>query len=384
MARKKKTTVPVVEGVETGDDAELTSEERDELLDQGIDPDDEDVFRVSDEIRSQANVKYMITRMHPAARAGYVGEMSPSEFTLENVRKRFGGGRYRVRCVGSKGFVPGGGTVTIAETAESVPSSGEPTNITELMTLMDRREADRRAQNSERMMAYAQLIVPAMAPIIAALVTPRPSGISEFAAIMPKPMSTQDMVTFAASLKNLQGDSGEGKLETFLKVFETINDKIGGGGDVGWKDILKELVVSARPALERLVDVKLSSPSPQPVAGLLPLSQAPASIPQEGENVGMLSMIQWLRATLDQLLVQAQRNKNPELYAEVALDNLPEGTSLEQLRTWLAREDWWDVLKSFNPQVESYRGWITEFHTAALELIDAALNPDKENGDSNG
>lgn len=87
----------------------------------------------------------------------------------------------------------------------------------------------------------------------------------------------------------------------------------------------------------------------------------------------MLKLMQWLRATLAQLIHQAKRGSDFELYAEVTLDNLPEDLPLAQLRELIAREDWWTVLQQFNPGVALYEAWFSEFRGAVLEQIDAVL-----------
>src|SRR5437773_937752 len=50
----------------------------------------EELFRVSDEMRTTAGVMLQFVRTLPVQQSGYVGEMTPSEFSLERVRREFG------------------------------------------------------------------------------------------------------------------------------------------------------------------------------------------------------------------------------------------------------------------------------------------------------
>jgi hypothetical protein len=84
----------------------------------------------------------------------------------------------------------------------------------------------------------------------------------------------------------------------------------------------------------------------------------------------MLAMLAWLRATLQQLAFQAAKNGNPELYAEVVLDNVPPGVNVAEFKSHLLRDDWWSVLTQFCPEVAPYKGWMTQFRQYTLEMIE--------------
>jgi hypothetical protein len=96
--------------------------------------------------------------------------------------------------------------------------------------------------------------------------------------------------------------------------------------------------------------------------------------------VGVVSILPWLSATLQQLIVQAGKNRDPELYAEVTLDNVPDGIDAKQLIPFLERPDWWAQLQSFAPAVSPYPAWFADYREAVLAMLreNEATAPAKE------
>ena len=71
--------------------------------------------------------------------------------------------------------------------------------------------------------------------------------------------------------------------------------------------------------------------------------------------------------------MQASRDKDPEFYAEVVADNLPDGTKPEEILQYLAREDWWPMFANFAPAVAPYQGWFQQFRDAFIEILRGQL-----------
>ncbi len=80
--------------------------------------------------------------------------------------------------------------------------------------------------------------------------------------------------------------------------------------------------------IAHLIDNNRQSPQP-PAPPARPALPAPATtgaattFPVTAPGDPMFQKLQWLKAQLGALLNQAARGKDPELYAEVMLDNLP-------------------------------------------------------------
>jgi hypothetical protein len=86
--------------------------------------------------------------------------------------------------------------------------------------------------------------------------------------------------------------------------------------------------------------------------------------------VGPLAMLNWFRAVLEQtLLPKARTNSNPELYAEVLLDNLPDGVTVADLLPLLERNTWWPDLQGLAPEVSRHPIWFRDFRAALIQMI---------------
>ncbi len=85
--------------------------------------------------------------------------------------------------------------------------------------------------------------------------------------------------------------------------------------------------------------------------------------------MSLLALVPWLSATLQQLIVQAARAREPELYAEVTFDNLPPGADVAQLKAFIERPDWWAQLQRFAPGVAPYEGWFTQYRGFLVDIL---------------
>lgn len=83
----------------------------------------------------------------------------------------------------------------------------------------------------------------------------------------------------------------------------------------------------------------------------------------------MLALLPWLKNQLEFLIVQAARDRDPALYAELMVDNLPDAVKPENLVQLVSQDNWWTVLQNFNPQVKPYQGWFTGFRQELLVML---------------
>lgn len=93
----------------------------------------------------------------------------------------------------------------------------------------------------------------------------------------------------------------------------------------------------------------------------------------------MLALLGWLKEQLAGLAHQASLNKDPALYAEVVLDNLPPGVDPKMLLNFLGANDWWAKLTQFFPGVQPYPQWFAdcrkELVNGLQEMINAVESP---------
>lgn len=362
-------------------DPDATRAEQLQELEELDEQEDGELIRVMEEIRASGAVRLIVMRTLPDTKKGYVGELTPAEFTYETVRKRWGAGRYRIRCMGPRGMVPGGGTIDIAEQAEAAPGTQPAGDL--LSVLRAEREAERdreraeKNEREERFLKWGAILVPVLTPAISGLFGAKKEGITE-------------LVTALASMKQLQGGD-ESKVDQFIKMFELAQSVGGkGGGETNWLDIVKEGISGARPLIENLATRALSSPSPDGAPrggfGLSPALTSPLTTPPalpsssatptpdpstSGSNQDnpMLALLPWLKNQLEFLIVQAARDRDPALYAELMVDNLPDAVKPENLVQLVSQDNWWTVLQNFNPQVKPYQGWFTGFRQELLVML---------------
>lgn len=92
----------------------------------------------------------------------------------------------------------------------------------------------------------------------------------------------------------------------------------------------------------------------QPVQPIQPI--------QPGDDVTMK-----LRMGLNFLCMQAQAGNDPETYADVILDNVPE----KELKEMFAQPDWLDRLAAFDPNVKNHAKWFGELKEACEDTLNA-------------
>lgn len=369
-----------IERVELNPEAQRAAElaELEELNEQ----EDGELFRVTDELRATQGVRLIFTRTLPAEQAGYVGEMTPAEFTMERIKQSFGPGTYKVRCMGPRGFVKGGGTVRIAASATPTQATTPLDAYFAMMQQIDEKQ-------SARMLQYAQIFGPVLVAVLG-----RNSG-PDLSQLLPalRGPSLADITATLSNLKQLSGAEST-PVDQFVKALTVAKElTTGSTGETNWLDVVREVLGAAKPALQDVitgiaksqalstgvVQGAVGSTAPlltqsNPAVALSPVtSDSSPTISTEGAPMfGQLQLMQWLRGELDKLIIHAQKDHDPELYAEVLLDSIPDGVSIEMLLPYLGRSDWWQVLSSFHPNVAPYFGWFLKLRTVIIEMIQEA------------
>jgi hypothetical protein len=414
VGKKKSTTIEITppgeEEVTTEELVELNQTEGGEL------------FRVTDELRATQGVRLMFVRTYPAGpdSAGYVGEMGPGEFTTDRVREMYGPGKYKVTILGPKGILPGGGTITIAKGVDKPKTEGVG-NIAELLRVLEERQEKQRASNSATWNKIAELAIPGMFTVLAALVSKGGGNQTDVAALItalkpaPQP-SIGELTTALAGIQSLQGKPASelGGLEGLLKAATLLKEFAGeGGGDKGgsnWLDVLrealKEAIPMARPVLEQaaanaaarmsaaqvVIPTPVAAPpaAPRPVIAApvtaAPVRQAPtapvaAAAPPlnikptitEGEDMWQMAK-PIIKDQVEKLIRWASEKKEPGLYAEVFVTELPQVVasyvSPQQALTWLQHPDWWKVVRGQYPELEPHFIWLDQFRSELILLVE--------------
>jgi hypothetical protein len=346
MAKSKKKTVqlnmqPIVEEEENNDD---------ELDDLPLEA--QDVIKALAELDGASDAKFKVWRIEPVPEGkvkGFCGTLNGSQFTMENVQKKYGKGTYRIIAHRSDGqYIKGGSKVLdiASDPPELTPAPQEiksdKSEVIAMIESMNRREQSAAERNRELLLAA----IPTIPAILAALFGNR---------------SQSDPLQMIAALKTLAPQQPD-MSGLVGKLIEIAAGKSDGGAETNWMDLVKEAIAQVGPMLGG----KLLQPTAAPLiqSQQVPQAQITAQPPQP-ENP-MLALIAWLKRTLSMLLDKAQRMKDPSLYADVVLDDVPDGVEVSQFVQYLNAENWWDTLVKFDLRVAPYRVWFSQFREDLL------------------
>lgn len=238
---------------------------------------------------------------------GYLGQLQTTSLTQEYLRKKFGGGQYRVRGTFSGGRYAAQRQLTIAGESilyiptemngatPTMPSAGPAFNMSEFLTVqqnMDekRRDADERRrqqddERSERRSKETRDFIVALGAVVAPVVT---ALVSKAAApVVPAP--ALDLAGLAAILKP-SGESPMSSMKGMLEMMGMMRDLMPGGGDSGsdTAEIIKAVSAVAAPALQAFANRPTVAATVRPRLARPDPSQTPtrpAPIPVEARVV---------------------------------------------------------------------------------------------------
>lgn len=352
----------------------------------GLDEDDaQELFAGLDELRATQGVLFQVHRTEPVDRAGYCREYPANIFSLERVTKDYGPGVYRVKVKANARYIPGGGTFKIAEgvpVEERVDAA--PSSVQDMLAVL-KADKDKRMDTARE---WAVILAPLLVPVVSNLfggnrgqVSELIQGLAALKELQPPPPAAPDMMTqldtlsaALGKLKELRGDEAPSTGSTWVDVA---------------RDAITSLSEAARPMLQGLAmrsgairvlppaaPVRVlpqPAPHPQPAAAPpAPVAAAPAAdSTTEVQPVGLMALVPWLRQIAADMAYQASRDKDPELYAAVVTDNLPQGANARELLAFIERADWWEMLQQVQPAVVSFPGWFEKFRAAVIDELRA-------------
>lgn len=344
---------------------------------------------------------------------GYLVTWSNSQMSIERISRLLGGGKYY--C---KGFRRGKyfthKSVTVAgkpllkpgeKPVEAQGGSGDMQALLSQMMMMDERrrqeEKEYRRQESEAAQRRAEsrqtLILAAMGPaasVLAAMFQGNRTDMGSIVAALKPPDPMQQL----AALKALMPEPAApapGALDTALTLMDKLKD-LGGlsnsDGQVGWMDIVKEVVKAAGPSVGNVIEGAVqtaqaqalaraqqnggagitnekgapTSFSGQPNAGVLP---APASTSQENPMLGLMQHIPWLRSHVNRWVGAAQKQSPPQLYAQIFFVEAPDSLEPQTVFELLSRSDWFARLADLDQRVTQFEPWFVELHRVLMHTL---------------
>jgi hypothetical protein len=360
-----------------------------------------ELFRAIEEARTTQGAEVILTRTMPADKAGFCDKIPVAEFDLTMLKNRYGPGTYRVRFNGPTGFLPGGSTIKVAATPEKPAApQGDFQSFLEA-------QAQREAARSNKLWDLAMISVPAL---IAGLFN-RPQQQSDLpalvAALKPTPGPTiTDLTSALANMQQLSAPkSSETQVDTILKVFGAAQNLMGGKDSDGktgdgstWVDVIRDLIRAAPEAIKPMLEARMQAMTGQvtgvaqipPTAALAPNPtgttpqnspiratintsgmSSVASVTNGGDSMRAL----WepiAKQHLSKVFTWAEKQRDPQIYAEVFVDELPDLSaylSIDQVLEHLQNPIWFEKVCELEPRLKSHKDFCTEMHAEVVEIV---------------
>lgn len=345
-----------------------------------VDDEDEDVHgsesgqeldelsQVLSELDSSGAAIIKVERMREGKRPEYVGDMSPSSFTLAQLQERFGGGEYALTVFDSARRYVKRTTVAIAAPLKPpAPAAVESSGFEKIASTM-----------VEQMQAQSQLLQ-------ALLLQGRTAPAAADAATMRRQL-LEEMQLMKGIMGSGQVMSPDKVLELLMKGME-IAKETGGGGDTGWTDIAGKAIDVLGEPLAALLSSSAMVSATAPVASQEATSAGALMPPvQQQKNAAVVPMLNpMVKQYVSFLVRKAAAGADPTLYAELVLDNVPEA----MVREFLADPDPVTKFAQFDARVLQHAEWFRDLGQACLEALNAdaaapGSGPSPADGDAGG
>jgi len=342
-------------------------------------PEDGDLLRALQELdESGTDVRWSVTKMDgPPEQQGFIEKISSAQLDRQRFRDEYGPGKYKVVGNDAAGRYVKSSTIVISSVAykKAEPVAPPQDGVQAMLAVLK----NDREQSANKMLAWVAALTPLLTPIITKWLEGSRNQTVELIGALKGLQELQPKApSVAEEVDRITGIVG--------KLRELATDEGSSTGTTGW-DILRDVAKGAGPVLEGLA-LRMNPaaagralpaiaappallPSPQPGAPATPSGNGQPPPAPGAANVGLMALAQWLGPVAHDLCRQAARDRDPELYAEVILDNLPEGPTPDELIGFIEREDWFAWLQRLAPPVANYPAWFAQFREAALAMLKA-------------
>lgn len=387
-----------------------------EMLDREHEQETVDVLRTMSELDTGDGIYWRISRIshEDPSMNGHMATWPDARVTLDNIKDNFGGGVYRCKGFRSSGGYAGHKTVRIAGDAirkkvsvEAAPTTNTGFDVQGFLAQMEARDERRRREDRElqdrrdaQREKYILTLGPAVLTALGGLFNRPQLDVGALAAAM-RPPAPPDPLQMIAALKQLAPEAPKpttDPMATAIQLFELLADKAGAGqGRADWLDIVKEGVKVLGPSVGGAIEATIqqahaNAQNPQ-ASGVHPQGSSngaasPAALPapsvspqlqHQAQEAGMLDLLPylpWLKGQLSKLANAASRNRDPELYAAMFLEELPSGLTPKRVLELLSRPDWLDQLARFEPAiVDATVPWWQRLQQLILVMIRESQAP---------
>lgn len=314
-----------------------------------------------------------IFRQRPGhAKFEYEGEIPADGFTLETIKRSYGGGDYMIRFAAKGGRYVRSIRFSIDPRHKGeLDKIHEPPQVTQnntndnsqallaFMMQQQQAQAQQAQQSMTLMMTMMSESQKSMAAIIAAAIGGRnqPEPASRFIDVM-MPMITESM-------------KPRGGIADVAETVKLAKELLGPPQEKEEKDdMLEKMMTIGAPLLGAFMNRGQPQPQPQPrpVAPAAPAALPPT--PEQVANAKAQQLLGQLRFVTPVLVRAAKKDSPIESYVDILNDTLDD-EGYEMLTYLLQREDWTTTLFDNNPDVIANRQWFENFRSVIL-------NPDDE------
>jgi hypothetical protein len=301
----------------------------------------------------------------------YLSEMPIDAFSLENLKRIFGGGKYLVRFAAKGGRYVRSirfaidncfkGEMDIVPPTTAAPAQNNDSTNALLAFMMQQQQAQQQQQQNMMtlMMTMMTESQKSMAGVMVAAMGGKPSQ---------EPASKFIDVMMPLLTENMKPRGGIAELAETVKLTKELM-----GPPQPEKeekdDMLERLMTVGAPLIGAFMNRNQPQPPPQP-RPVAPAAPAALPTPEQAAQAKAQDLLNKLRFTTPILVRAAKKNAYIDSYLDILDDSLDD-EGYEMLVYALKRDDWISTLFNDNPEVIANRQWFES-------LREAIVNPDED------
>jgi hypothetical protein len=301
----------------------------------------------------------------------YLSEMPIDAFSLENLKRIFGGGKYLVRFAAKGGRYVRSirfaidncfkGEMDIVPPTTAAPAQNNDSTNALLAFMMQQQQAQQQQQQNMMtlMMTMMTESQKSMAGVMVAAMGGKPSQ---------EPASKFIDVMMPLLTENMKPRGGIAELAETVKLTKELM-----GPPQPEKeekdDMLERLMTVGAPLIGAFMNRNQPQPPPQP-RSVAPAAPAALPTPEQAAQAKAQDLLNKLRFVTPILARAAKKNAYIDSYLDILDDSLDD-EGYEMLVYALKRDDWISTLFNDNPEVIANRQWFES-------LREAIVNPDED------
>lgn len=340
----------------------------DAALDVGLDDTPPELVDILQQLEADGGLLILFRRRPDHNKWDRIRSFKPSEFSIDGIPDQYGGGDYLVKVYGSDGLYTGK-TYSLSfdprikgkldkETDQAKIGPGNSLDAMLLIFQEQTKQANERFERTLEMLVKNQ---PTEAQIIEKLKALK-DVVGGPPALPVEAMMTMFQSGISLAREFSDKTDGDSKSTSFMTLAEKVMTQL--AEKMLFRAPGAMPPAPALPAPGTVAAPTTTAPGPTPA----PNGKPPVETPE-------MQIKAQLGAALPMLMFQAKKQSDPELYAEVMLDNCPPAF-YEAARTYLKGGTALEDLTALNADVAGYKAWFTALEAALLTQLDTLLTPE--------